>query len=175
VVDADGRVCGPDEQGELRVVAPQMFLGYLDATLNADAFDEDGYFRTGDLGFFDDDGYLHVAGRLKDVINRKGENISAKEIEDELYHHPDIREVAVIGLPDPVSGERCCAVVVPANPARAPDMAGLQRFLHDRGLMRQKWPEQLEIVAELPRAPAGKVLKQELQRRFGAPPQASGG
>ena len=65
------------------------FVVALDATLNAEAFDQDGYFRTGDLGYFDDDGYLHVAGRLKDVINRKGENISAKEVEDELYHHPD--------------------------------------------------------------------------------------
>jgi len=174
VVDADERVCGPNEEGELRLVAPQMFLGYLDATLNSDAFDQDGYFRTGDLGFFDDGGYLHVAGRLKDVINRKGENISAKEIEDELYHHPDIAEVAVIGLPDPVSGERCCAVVVPVVPGRSVDMAALQRFLDERGLMRQKWPEQLEIVAQLPRAPAGKVLKQELQRRFAAPQEASG-
>ncbi len=83
---------------------PQMFLGYLDGGLNGEAFDSEGYFRTGDLGFFDDDGYVHIVGRLKDVINRKGENISAKEIEDELYHHPGIREVAVIGLPDSVSG-----------------------------------------------------------------------
>ena len=175
VVTADGRVGGPNEDGELRLVAPQMFLGYLDATLNVEAFDQDGYFRTGDLGYFDDDGYLHVAGRLKDVINRKGENISAKEIEDELYHHPDIGEVAVIGLPDAASGERCCAVVVPATADRVVDIGEIRWFLDDRGLMRQKWPEQLEIVSELPRAPAGKVLKQELQRRFASPEEVSGG
>ncbi len=146
-----------------------MFLGYLDGALNRDAFDPDGYFRTGDLGFFDEDDYLHVVGRLKDVINRKGENISAKEVEDELYHHPGIREVAVIGLPDPESGERCCAVIVQSDPGKRLDMAGLQAFLGSRGLMRQKWPEQMEFVSELPRAPAGKVLKQELQKRFASP------
>jgi cyclohexanecarboxylate-CoA ligase len=169
VVTPDERVCGPNEEGELRLVAPQMFLGYLDGDLNGDAFDADGYFRTGDLGFFDEEGYLHIVGRLKDVINRKGENISAKEVEDELYLHPAIREVAVIGLPDPVSGERCCAVIVPTHPGGRLDMTGLHEFLETRGLMRQKWPEQLEFVDELPRAPAGKVLKEELKKRFASP------
>jgi len=166
VVNPDESLCRPNEEGELRLIAPQMFLGYLDAGLNGDAFDSEGYFRTGDLGFFDEDGYVHIVGRLKDVINRKGENISAKEIEDELYHHPGIREVAVIGLPDPVSGERCCAVIVPSNAAQRFDMAALQEFLDSRGLMRQKWPEQLEFVSELPRAAAGKVFKEELKKRF---------
>jgi acyl-CoA synthetase (AMP-forming)/AMP-acid ligase II len=174
VVTPDERVCGPNEEGELRLIAPQMFHGYVDGSLNGDAFDSDGYFRTGDLGFFDDDGYVHVVGRLKDVINRKGENISAKEIEDELYHHPGIREVAVIGLPDPVSGERCCAVVVPSDPGQHFDIAEMQDFLDSRGLMRQKWPEQLEFVSDLPRAPAGKVLKQELKKRFAALQEETG-
>jgi len=168
VVNPDEGLCGPNEEGELRLIAPQMFWGYLDESLNSEAFDHDGYFRTGDLGFIDEDGYVHVVGRLKDVINRKGENISAKEIEDELYHHPSIREVAVIGLPDPVSGERCCAVIVPSDQGGGLDMSALQEFLDSRGLMRQKWPEQLEFVSELPHAPAGKVLKQELKKRFGA-------
>jgi cyclohexanecarboxylate-CoA ligase len=174
VINPDEHLCGPNEEGELRLIAPQMFLGYVDAGLNAEAFDSDGYFRTGDLGFFDEDGYVHVVGRLKDVINRKGENISAKEIEDELYHHPDIREVAVIGLPDPASGERCCAVIVPSDPGKRLDMEGVQAFLDSRGLMRQKWPEQLEFVTELPRAPAGKVLKQELKNRFAPPTEVAG-
>jgi cyclohexanecarboxylate-CoA ligase len=174
VVAPDESVCGPNEPGELRLIAPQMFLGYLDPSLNRDAFDSDGYFRTGDLGFFDEDGYLHVVGRLKDVINRKGENISAKEIEDELYHHPAIREVAVIGLPDPASGERCCAVIVPSDPEELLDMSGMREFLARRGLMRQKWPEQLEFVDELPRAPAGKVLKQALKERFSTTSADSG-
>jgi cyclohexanecarboxylate-CoA ligase len=169
VVSSDELLCGPDEEGELRLVAPQMFLGYLDRGLNGEAFDSEGYFRTGDLGCIDEDGYIHIVGRIKDVINRKGENISAKEVEDELCLHPGIREVAVIGLPDPVSGERCCAVIVPFDSDERLDMAQVQEFLSGRGLMRQKWPEQLEFVGELPRAPAGKVLKQELQKRFASP------
>jgi cyclohexanecarboxylate-CoA ligase len=174
VVNPDESLCGPNEEGELRLIAPQMFLGYLDGGLNGEAFDSDGYFRTGDLGFFDGDGYVHIVGRLKDVINRKGENISAKEIEDELYRHPGILEVAVIGLPDPVSGERCCAVIVPFDPGQRLDMAEMQEFLDSRGLMRQKWPEQLEFVSELPRAPAGKVLKQELKKRFASLQEVTG-
>jgi len=174
VVSPDESLCGPDEEGELRLIAPQMFLGYVDGGLNGEAFDSDGFFRTGDLGFFDEDGYVHIVGRLKDVINRKGENISAKEIEDELYHHPGIRDVAVIGLPDPVSGERCCAVIVASDPGTRLDMAAVQEFLDGRGLMRQKWPEQLEFVSELPRAPAGKVLKQELKKRFASLQEATG-
>jgi acyl-CoA synthetase (AMP-forming)/AMP-acid ligase II len=174
VVGPDERLCGPNEEGELRLIAPQMFHGYVDGNLNGEAFDSDGNFRTGDLGFFDEDGYVHVVGRLKDVINRKGENISAKEVEDELYHHHGIREVAVIGLPDPVSGERCCAVIVPSDPGQRLDMTEVQEFLDSRGLMRQKWPEQLEFVSELPRAPAGKVLKQELKKRFASLQEVTG-
>jgi cyclohexanecarboxylate-CoA ligase len=80
----------------------------------------------------------------------------------------------VIGLPDPASGERCCAVIVPSDPGKRLDMEGVQAFLDSRGLMRQKWPEQLEFVTELPRAPAGKVLKQELKNRFAPPTEVAG-
>ena len=93
--------------------ARQLCLGYVDPSLDADAFDADGFFRTGDLGWLDADGYLVISGRLKDIIIRKGENISAKEVEDLLYEHPSVADVAVIGLPDPERGERACAVVVP--------------------------------------------------------------
>ena len=122
----EGRACPESVQirvvdGELRVRAPQLFRGYLDAALDAAAFDADGWFRTGDLGHLDADGYVVVTGRLKDVIIRNGENISARELEDLLHAHPAVREVAVIGLPDPHTGERACAVVVPADPAVAAD------------------------------------------------------
>ena len=128
--------CPPEVQirvvdGEMRVRAPQLFRGYLDARLDAEAFDADGFFRTGDLGHLDADGYVVVTGRLKDVIIRKGENISARELEDLLHAHPAVREVAVIGLPDPDTGERACAVVVPADPERPPSLAGA-RGLADR-------------------------------------------
>jgi acyl-CoA synthetase (AMP-forming)/AMP-acid ligase II len=174
VVRQDGRPAGPGEEGELRVRAPQLFRGYLDPAQGREAFDADGFFRTGDLGLLDADGYVVITGRLKDVIIRKGENISARELEDLLYQHPQVADVAVIGLPDPASGERACAVVVCRDPARPVTLAELARFLRERGLAPQKLPEQLEQVPALPRNPTGKVLKHELRRLYsGAPKEAS--
>ena len=167
VVAADGRVCAPGEEGEIRARGPQICRGYLDAKQGADAFDADGFFRTGDLGRLDAEGFLSVTGRQKEIIIRNGENISAKEIEDVLYAHPRIAEAAVIGLPDPQTGERCCAVVVPREGAGV-DLPAIARYCRDAGLARQKVPERLELVAELPRNASGKVLKHELRRRFAA-------
>ena len=166
VVKPDGSLAGPGEEGELRARGPQLCRGYLDTSLNEQAFDEGGRFRTGDLGTLDAQGYVTITGRLKDVIIRKGENISAKEVEDLLYPHPKVADAAVIGLPDPVVGERCCAVVAcrdPADPLRFDEMVA---YLAQQGLMRQKTPEQLEIVDHVPRNPTGKILKHELRRRF---------
>jgi len=100
IVDGEGRVLPAGASGELRVRGPQVCRGYLDPKLAGEAFDADGYFRTGDLASLDAGGYLTITGRLKDVIIRKGENISAKEVEDVLYGHPAIAEIAVVGLPD---------------------------------------------------------------------------
>ena len=105
-----------------------------------------------------------ITGRTKDVIIRKGENISAKEVEDVLYTHPKVADVAVIGLPDPALGERCCAVV--ACKGDPLELAEMVAFLAGAGLSRQKIPEQLEIVAEVPRNVAGKIQKQLLRQRF---------
>ena len=101
VMRPDGAPAAPGEEGELCFRGPQLFRGYLDASLDAAAFDADGFFRTGDLGRLDADGCVVITGRTKDVIIRKGENISAKEVEDLLYTHPKVADVAVIGLPDP--------------------------------------------------------------------------
>ncbi len=166
IYQLDGARAGTGEEGEIRARGSQLCKGYLDSQLNAEAFDADGFFRTGDLGYLDADGYIVITGRLKDVIIRKGENISAKEVEDILYTHPNVADVAVIGLPDAKSGERACAVVVA-------DAAGftfveMVQFLKDQGLMLQKIPEQLEIVDALPRNPTGKVLKHELRKRYTA-------
>ena len=108
-----------------------------------------------------------ITGRLKDVIIRKGENISAKEIEDLLFAHPDIADVAVLGLPDPDLGERCCAVVVVREGSVRPTLPDVFEYLKATGLMVQKIPEQIELVDEIPRNPSGKVLKNELRERFG--------
>ena len=165
IVDGEGRVLPPGASGELRVRGPQVCRGYLDPKLDAEAFDADSYFRTGDLASLDTDGYLTITGRLKDVIIRKGENISAKEVEDVLYGHPAIADAAVIGLPDVRMGERACAVVVLRAGAKL-DLAGVVDFCRGAGLAAQKIPEQLEIASELPRNASGKILKHELRARY---------
>jgi cyclohexanecarboxylate-CoA ligase len=166
VVTLDGAVAGVGEEGELRVKAPQVMRGYVDASLDADAFDEDGWLRTGDLGAVNAAGNVVITGRLKDVIIRKGENISAKEVENALFTHPRVADVTVVGLADPRSGERACAVVVPSDPDDPPTLEELYDFLTATGMMVHKVPEQLELVDELPRNLSGKVLKHELRARF---------
>ena len=166
IVTVEGKQAGVGEEGEIRAKGPQVTLGYLDPALDADAFDADGWFRTGDLGTLDADGNLTITGRLKDVIIRKGENISAKEVEDLLFTHPQVGDVAVIGLPDADSGERACAVVVTAPGAEPIGFEEMTRHLREAGLITRKLPEQLEHVDALPRNPSGKIVKFELQERF---------
>lgn len=166
IADAAGAPLPPGHEGEVRVKAPQVCRGYVDPALGTEAFDDAGYLRTGDLGVLDAEGFLTITGRLKDVIIRNGENISAKEIEDLLFLHPRVRDVAVIGLPDRRTGERACAVVVLDDPKDPPTLEELTGFLRSYDLMVQKLPEQLELVDGLPRNPAGKVLKQDLQARY---------
>ncbi|HET9609197.1 MAG TPA: AMP-binding protein [Acidimicrobiales bacterium] len=166
IVTLDGKDAGPGEEGEVRAKGPQVTLGYVDPALDADAFDEQGWFRTGDLGTLDADGNLTITGRLKDVIIRKGENISAKEVEDLLFTHPQVADVAVVGLPDDERGERACAVVVAPPGADPITFDEMTRHLLDAGLITRKLPEQLEVVDALPRNPSGKIVKFELQQRF---------
>jgi acyl-CoA synthetase (AMP-forming)/AMP-acid ligase II len=166
-VRVDGTTAPAGEEGELRAKGPQVARGFVDRSLEADAFDDEGWFRTGDLGVIRPDGHVVITGRLKDVILRKGETISAKEVEDLLFTHPGVADVAVIGLADPALGERACAVVVPAAGVAAPTLAELFEFLVEAGLTKQKIPEQLELVDELPRNPTGKVLKHELRAAYG--------
>jgi acyl-CoA synthetase (AMP-forming)/AMP-acid ligase II len=168
VVTLEGKLAGPGEEGEIRVIGPQLFRSYVDSSLNADAFDEDGYFHTGDLGNLDAEGFVTITGRLKDVIIRKGENISAKEIEDLLYQHPKVADVAVIGIPDPASGERACAVVAPRSADDPLSFDEMVAFLKEQALMVQKIPEQLEVVPAVPRNPSGKALKHKLREQFGS-------
>jgi acyl-CoA synthetase (AMP-forming)/AMP-acid ligase II len=168
LVTLEGKVAGPGEEGEIRAKAPQMMKGYLDASLDAEAFDEDGWYRTGDLGVVDADGFVTITGRLKDIIIRKGENISAKEVEDLLFTHPSVADAAAIGLPDPASGERVCAVVVLKDPSTPLSFEEMKSFLKEKGLRIQAIPERLETIDALPRNPAGKVLKQDLKKRYGS-------
>lgn len=148
--------------GEIYARGPQMLVGYLHATDDAESFDSRGYFRTGDLARWVDDDYLVITGRAKDLIIRNGENIAPKEIEDILISHPGIAEVAIVGLPDPRTGERACAVIVP-NDQHEPDVDSLRLFLQSQGIAIFKAPEQVVIWAALPRNDAGKVLKHQIQ------------
>jgi cyclohexanecarboxylate-CoA ligase len=166
IVKLDGTAAGPGDEGEIRVRGPMVFRGYTDPALTSAAFDGDGFFRTGDLGQLRADGHVTLTGRLKDVIVRKGENISAKEIEDILYRHPKVQDVAVVGLPDPERGERVCAVVQPAQDADPFGFEEMTAFCKDAGLMIQKIPEQLELRAEMPRAATGKIVKAKLRDEY---------
>lgn len=167
VVDLAENEVPDGTEGQILVRGPSKCRGYLDASLNEAAFDPDGYFRTGDLGVRSVEGYISITGRVKDVIIRNGENISAKAVEDLLFGHPKIREVAAVGLPDERTGERCCAVVALADADDPIDIDEMKAWLIDKGLMRQMIPEQIEFVQMLPRNPAGKILKKDLRATYG--------
>jgi cyclohexanecarboxylate-CoA ligase len=164
LVDEQGKPVAPGTEGEIEAYGPQLCVGYLDPALN-DAFTADGFFRSGDLAVQDPEGFIRITGRRKDIIIRKGENLSSKGIEDELAAHPHVADVAVIGVPDPRSGERVCACVV-LKPGASLSLDLVREFMASRGVMRQKIPEQLEVVEELPRNATGKVRKDLLRARY---------
>jgi acyl-CoA synthetase (AMP-forming)/AMP-acid ligase II len=172
--DTDGRVGFGEVKlvdGEIRARGPQMLLGYLHPEDEASVFDDEGYYRTGDVGRWVDQEFLVVSGRTKDIIIRKGENISPKEVEDYLVEHPNIAEVAIVGLPDQERGERACAAIV-ARQAPGPDVAELRAFLTTLGVASFKIPEQVVMLASLPKNDAGKVLKHQIRSMLlGSAPQ----
>jgi len=161
VTDAD---VAPGEPGELLARGPEMFVGYLDAALDEDSFVEGGWFRTGDLARFDGE-YLTIVDRLKDVIIRGGENISAQEVEALLVTHPGVVEAACVASPDPVMGEEVCAFVISAD-APEPTLEDLRAHLVAQGLARFKLPSRLELRADLPRTASGKVQKAPLREEL---------
>ncbi|MER6538268.1 AMP-binding protein, partial [Streptomyces sp900105755] len=159
------------EGGEVRLRGEAVCQGYLDPAQSATAFDEEGFLRTGDLGRVTGTGHLVLTGRLKDVIIRKGENISAKEIEDLLAAHPAVADAAVVGLPDTERGELVCAVVEQPPGAAALTLPAVVSYLRAEGLSVHKLPERLEVVDALPRNETlRKVLKYKLRERFSETP-----
>lgn len=162
VVDAHDADVSVGVDGDVLVSGPEMFVGYLDTSLDDDAFTPDGWFRTGDLGRIDADGYLEITGRRKDIIIRGGENLSVKEIEDDLFGHPKIADIAVVATPDPVLGERVCAVVVP-EADEIITLAEIAEWLAGARFAKQKLPERLIVLDELPRTASGKVQKFKLR------------
>lgn len=150
------------DSGEVLANGPQMLVGYHHAEDEEGAFDDRGFFRTGDLARWIDSDYLVIAGRLKDIIIRHGENIAPKEVEDLLIKHPAIADIAIVGLPDARTGERACAVIVPAH-QQAPDLEGIRDYLNELGVAKFKIPEQVELWESLPKNDAGKVLKHKIR------------
>ncbi len=180
-VDSEGRAIGAAEirivddggadvatgcEGEILARGPERFLGYRNPDADVDAFTADGWFRTGDLGTVDAEGYLRITGRRKDIIIRKGENISARELEDLLAEHPAVAEVAVVGLPDTAAGEIACAVLRLRPGATAPTLADVAAHLIARGLSRRKLPERVVVVVDFPRNASGKIVKRTLRDRL---------
>jgi cyclohexanecarboxylate-CoA ligase len=162
VGEADGSGVSPNGEGELCLRGPQRLIGYLDESLNVEAFDSQGWFRTGDLGSIDEAGNVRITGRLKDVIITNAENISAQEVEDVVRTLGSVADVAIVGLPDQRTVERVCAVVV----IRDGEQFDSQRMIDvctANGLARYKHPEQVEIVDALPRDAMGKVQKDVLR------------
>jgi acyl-CoA synthetase (AMP-forming)/AMP-acid ligase II len=166
LVDDDGRDVGPGTPGEILSRGPDMFLGYTDSALTREAIDAEGWFATGDIGQADEDGYITIVDRKKDIIIRGGENVSALEVEELLLRMPGIMEVAVVAAPDARHGEHGCAFVRLDGETRELALPTLQSHLEASGLGRQKWPEEVRIVDDLPRTPSGKVRKADLRRQI---------
>ncbi|WP_374110387.1 AMP-binding protein [Mycolicibacterium sp. F2034L] len=152
----------PAGSGEICARGPQMLIGYLHPEDETESFDAAGFFRTGDIGQWVDGDHLVVTGRAKDIIIRNGENISPKEVEDLLVGHPAIDEIAVVGVPDPRTGERACAAIV-TTASPGPDVTELRAFLTARGLATFKAPEHVVVWESLPKNDAGKVLKHQIR------------
>ncbi len=167
VVAANGTDLPAGTEGEIRVAGPMLFKGYTDPSLETDVFDAHGRFCTGDLGIMRVDGHVTLTGRLKDIIIRKGENVSAKEVEDVLYTLNAVENAAVIGLPDADRGERVCAVIETAANHDPLTFDAMVAACREAGLMTQKIPEQLEIHhGSLPRNATMKILKFELRTLY---------
>jgi acyl-CoA synthetase (AMP-forming)/AMP-acid ligase II len=148
--------CGAN--GELRLRGPERMLGYVDGLLNDEVLDGDGWVYSGDIGFVDDEGYVTVTGRVKDIINRGGEKFSAREVEELLLMHERIRDAAVVAVPEERLGEQVCAAVV-LEDDRPLDREELLRFLVGQRLAQQKLPQRIEVLDDLPRTASGKVQK----------------
>jgi acyl-CoA synthetase (AMP-forming)/AMP-acid ligase II len=156
------------EDGEILSRGPDLCLGYTDPALTGRAFDEDGWYHTGDIGVIDEDGYLTITDRKSDIIIRGGENISAVEVEEVLLAMPGVAEAAVVAAPDARLGEHTAAVVRLRSGHPAPTLDEMREHFERVGLARQKWPEELHTVDDFPRTPSGKVRKFVLRRNIAA-------
>jgi acyl-coenzyme A synthetase/AMP-(fatty) acid ligase len=162
-VDEDGNVLPLGEPGEIRVRGPERMMGYVNPSHNEGVLDlVEGWFSTGDVGYLDEANCVHISGRIKDIINRGGEKFSAREMEDIISRHPDVRQAAVVPAPDDRYGEVPAAFLVLVPGAAVPETDDLARFVQAEGLAKQKTPVSWQTVEALPATPFGKIKKQEL-------------
>ncbi len=165
IVDADGKILAPGDEGRFQVKTRCVFTTYLHhPEWYRQTIATDGWFDTGDLGVVDADGYIRITGRIKDVVNRGGEKVPVAEVEQLLYEHPAVAEVAIVAMPDPRLGERACAFVVTRDGATL-TLADVREHLQAHGMAKPYWPERVEVVGELPRTPSGKIQKFLLRQR----------
>ena len=157
------------DDGEIFSRGPDLCIGYTDPALTSSAFDDEGWYRTGDVGVLDSEGYLTITDRISDVIIRGGENVSAQEVEELLLAMPAVAEVAVVAEPDPRLGERAAAMVRTRPGVPCPTVPEVQAHLEGAGLARQKWPEAVYEVQDFPRTPSGKVQKYLLRQQLRDP------
>jgi acyl-CoA synthetase (AMP-forming)/AMP-acid ligase II len=165
IVDADGRDVSRGVPGEIWSRGPDCFWGYTDPARTAEAF-VDGWFRTGDVGALDEHGRLAITDRVKDIIIRGGENISAQEVEELLVRLPGVAECAVVAAPDARLGEHAAAFFRMLEGRAAPSLEVVRDHLGGAGLAKQKWPEELHAVTDFPRTPSGKIQKFVLRQRL---------
>ncbi len=163
VVDFDGKEMPTGETGRLLVRGAQMSLGYYKRP-DIHTYDADGWFDTGDLAYMDDEGYIRINGRTKDVLIRGGENVPVVEIEALLYKHPAVAMAAIVGYPDDRLGERACAFIE-LRPGATLDLAGVQAYMDECKVAKQYWPERVEVLSAVPRTPSGKIQKFILKER----------
>jgi cyclohexanecarboxylate-CoA ligase len=172
VMRMDGSPAPVGETGALKVRGAQMALGYYKRP-DMEPFDAEGWFDTGDLAYADEEGYIRINGRLKDIIIRGGENVPIVEIENLLYKHPAVLGAALVGYPDSRLGEKACAFVV-LRPGHQLDVRAVQAYMAENKVAKQYWPERIEVVDDLPKTPAGKVQKfalREHAKAFADAPQ----
>jgi len=169
VVDDHGAQLPARTEGNFEVKTEWLFEGYLNRPeLTAEALTADGFYRTGDLARLDADGCMRITGRVKDVINRGGEKVPVAEIEELLYAHPAVREIAIVAMPDERLGERACAFVVGEPGVAGLDLEEVRRHLDSRRVTKTYWPERVELIDALPKTPSGKIRKHVLRELIAA-------
>ena len=171
VVDDARKTLPPGCEGEEASRGPNVFMGYFDEPeLTARALDEEGWYYSGDLCRMDEDGYIKITGRKKDIIVRGGENISSREVEDILLQHPKIHDACVVAMPDERLGERSCAYVVLKAPHHSLSLEEVVAFFSRKRVAKYKYPEHIVVIEKLPRTASGKIqkflLRKDIMRRL---------